>query len=191
MHSVQKRPVCCIAGGGLVYDVQLVAAGGSMQLRPWREALPARIPLIMPQQRQGMLTIPTAQTLCFSDLLEACMESGRTMLLVGSAGVGKSTVLHSALQRLEAAPGSSDPGNADDSSSSSNSGGTPCNTRVAGNLLLHTLTFSASTGARDAQIMLEERLEKKHKMRYDANWLCEQALQPSSLLTTHTTPMNP
>lgn len=98
------------------------------------------------------MVVPTADTVRFSYLLETCLDVGRSVLFVGSTGVGKSVITGAALQALATAKPSNH--NADMPTS-----------RVAGRLIAHSVVFSAQTSSSDVQFLIEGKLEKKRKKR--------------------------
>lgn len=98
------------------------------------------------------MVVPTADTVCFSYLLETCLDVGRSVLFVGSTGVGKSVITGVALQALATAK----PSNLHADTPTS---------RVAGRLITHTVMFSAQTSSSDVQFLIEGKLEKKRKKR--------------------------
>jgi dynein heavy chain len=96
------------------------------------------------------MVVPTADTVCFSYLLETCLDVGRSVLFTGVTGVGKSVITGAALQALAASSGR--PAEA-------------AGTRVAGRVLAHTVVFSAQTSSKDVQYLIESKLDKKRKKR--------------------------
>jgi dynein heavy chain, axonemal len=105
----------------------------SRPLKPWET-------LIHPYQYDPSVhlfnvLVPTAGTVRCKYLLDRMLGSGRSVLLLGESGVGKSSVVSSFLVDMLA----------------------------GGKTLAHTITYSAHTGPERLRDLLESSLEKKRK----------------------------
>ncbi|GFH16492.1 uncharacterized protein HaLaN_12918, partial [Haematococcus lacustris] len=83
------------------------------------------------------MLVPTNDTVRFAYLLEACLDVGRSVLLTGVTGVGKSVIVVDALEGLRARKG----------------------------VVPFTINFSAQTQSVDTQYLIESKLEKKRKTK--------------------------
>jgi hypothetical protein len=104
--------------------------------------------------RWVQMLVPTVDTVRFSFLLEACLDVQRSVLFTGVTGVGKSVISSAALEALSV------PSTAPTTHS-------PSTTRVAGRLITYPVGFSAQTSSIDTQLLIEDKLEKKRKTRWD------------------------
>ncbi|KAJ9531756.1 hypothetical protein QJQ45_021904, partial [Haematococcus lacustris] len=86
------------------------------------------------------MLVPTNDTVRFAYLLEACLDVGRSVLLTGVTGVGKSVIVVDALEGLRARKG----------------------------VVPFTINFSAQTQSVDTQYLIESKLEKKRKTKFGA-----------------------
>ena len=125
-----------------VVDVRKESPGpeGAMTaaFRPWAE-------LVAPFEYDKTapffsVLVPTVDTTRFSFLLEVLIEVDRSVMYTGVTGVGKSVVATDALRRLEEPKG----------------------------LVPVLINFSAQTAARDTQLLIESKLEKKRKTKLGA-----------------------
>ena len=81
------------------------------------------------------LLVPNLDTTRFSFLLETCLDVDKSLLLTGGTGVGKSVIITDYLARSQEPRG----------------------------LVNIILNFSAQTPAKDTQLLIESKLEKKRK----------------------------
>ena len=86
------------------------------------------------------LLVPNLDTTRFSFLLETCLDVDKSLLLTGGTGVGKSVIITDYLARVQ----------------------------ESRNLVNIILNFSAQTPAKDTQLLIESKLEKKRKTRFGA-----------------------
>uniref|UniRef100_A0A7S0PNJ6 Dynein heavy chain n=1 Tax=Micromonas pusilla TaxID=38833 RepID=A0A7S0PNJ6_MICPS len=86
------------------------------------------------------LLVPNLDTTRFSFLLETCLDVDKSLLLTGGTGVGKSVIITDYLARSQEPRG----------------------------LVNIILNFSAQTPAKDTQLLIESKLEKKRKTRFGA-----------------------
>ncbi len=84
------------------------------------------------------LLVPTADTACYSFLLDSLLRCGRSVLLCGGAGVGKTAIVAQRLSELAA----------------------------RGALSHFKLHFSARTGSSAVQAAIETKLMKRGKNRW-------------------------
>jgi hypothetical protein len=76
----------------------------------------------------------------YAHLMDVCLDVDRSVLFTGTTGVGKSVIANESLNRLSRTRG----------------------------FLPHTINFSAQTSAKETQLIIESKLEKKRKTRFGA-----------------------
>jgi hypothetical protein len=115
------------------------------------------------------ILVPTVDTVSYAALLELCVSASRPVLLTGATGVGKSVMVQAALRAL------SDPAARGHTGARTTAkGGASTAPKVWGAAALgakeveaHTIAFTAQTGSLEMQLLIEDKLEKKRKSRWD------------------------
>eukprot|EP00958_Prasinococcus_capsulatus_P007761 scaffold712_cov404-Prasinococcus_capsulatus_cf.AAC.19 len=123
---------------GTVFDYFLQSNLDEAQFVSWEQVVPRFT--FRESVPYSRLLVPTVDTCRFTYLLEALVDVDKPILLTGCTGVGKSVIIGNSLVELAEPKG----------------------------LVHFGMSFSAQTQARDTQLFIESKLEKKRKTRLGA-----------------------
>jgi dynein heavy chain len=130
----KEFPHIKIGETGQVFDY-FIDATDKFEFKPWSSIVPAFVP--DPEVPLAASTVPTADTVRMTKLMSLLVDRGRPVMLVGTAGTGKSNLLLSKLASMDSSQ-----------------------------WLYRTIAFNARTGSASLQAVMEQSLDRRTGKQY-------------------------